>query len=800
MAKNMVVLFALILSIGICFSGGSEARGEDLFSPYNAETFLEITDGMYLRALSNVNQAQVAMTLLEASVELGVAREDIVEEFIAFLVLIPDDDHKDTLDAVFKGYVDDRSDLGILRTIVNYGLDRLDSREEREVYLQKMLGSVAKKNSAFASELMTQIAALELEKGDVEAGKTHLIKASDIYPYNKIAFDRLEEVYADSEQTHSMLDHADYFRREVIRDPLNIEAVMLFAGYAERRELYDVASRAYEYAVSLYKYLYPGRSVPASMYVPWAMACYNTQYSQAKCFAIAAEVRSNGVFDLVVEGICGSLATKIGNLSQSREAVIAGLKAEELLDKKTGDGTLTAEQVSWFYIFALPDNDKALAWANRAYSIDAKSESVKSILGYAFVLNKNYDLAEELVGDLAEKDQIALIATAMIKGNKGEDAEAIEILKSAIRMDGGSLAAERGRDMLTNFGSEYIPEVVAGKVFAELARSFGKEVIGEFTPIENMISVKLGLSGTDFMYSSDLDAILSLTNSSLEPVLISKSSILKGRIRIDAELSGDINQVIHELVVKTIEPSKPIMPGEHFLIDIELMTGELRDTLVRHPQANVEIVFTVYLDPVEDHGGVRNAVGYFEPLRKSIIRRGVNASRETLIRQLGYLSTGQMKQRVRSAEFFAGLLMEHYERESSGLTYEALDVELPLLTSAIRKGLNDEAWTVKMQTMAALLPMKHEMEFSFVRHISEYLNDVHWPVRMTALYLLSGTQGEGFKPVLEWNSEHDPDSIVRQFADGLRKLNFGGDPLPEADQEGELDTETQELVDVLLKM
>jgi tetratricopeptide (TPR) repeat protein len=800
MTKNMAVLFTLYTLVGVCLFGGAEVCAEELFSPYNAETLVEITDGMYEVALSDVDEAQVAMTLLEASVKLGANSGDIVEELIAFSVLFPDNDYADTLAGAFKDYVADDSDLGILRTIVNYGLDQLDSREERQDYLKKTLRLVEKKNTAFASVLMTQIATLDLEKGEVEAAKTRLIKAYDLNPYNKIAFERLESIFADSDQMLSVVVYADYFRREVVRDPLNIEAVLLFAGYAERLELYDVASRSYEYAVGLYRYLYPDQVVPTSIYVPWAMACYNTRYSQSKCFAIAAEVRSNGVFDIVLEGICGSLAKKTGDLAQSRQAAIAGLKAEELLDNNSSEGSLTAEQVSWFYIFAFPDNDKALAWANRAYSLDAKSESVKSILGYAFVLNENYDLAEDLVGDIEEKDQIALVATALIKQYKGEDADVIEMLKLAVRMDPGSLAAERARGILESLGSEHIAEVLVENVLGELKKSFGEKVIGEFRPVENMMSVKLGLGGADFVYGSSIDAVLTLTNNSSEPIVISESSIVKGRIRIDVELSGDINQVVRELVVKTIEPSEAIMPGETLLLDFELMRGELKDILVRHPQANVEMAFTVYLDPLDDGGGVRNAVGYFEPLRKSIVRRGVNASHETLIRELGYLSTGQIKQRVRSGELFAGLLMEHYEKASGELSYEALDVALPLLTSAIRKSLKDEDWTVRMQTMASLLPMQHQMEFSFVRQISESLYDDQWPVRMMAIYLLSRTQGDGFRQVLEGKSEDDPEAIVRQFAEGVRNLNFGERSDSDSNLGDEMDPKTQELVDVLLKM
>jgi hypothetical protein len=124
---------------------------------------------------------------------------------------------------------------------------------------------------------------------------------------------------------------------------------------------------------------------------------------------------------------------------------------------------------------------------------------------------------------------------------------------------------------------------------------------------------------------------------------------------------------------------------------------------------------------------------------------------------------------------------------------------LPILTSAVRKGLNDQDWVVRLQTMAAMVPMRHEMEFSFINSISESLYDDRWPSRLMALQLLSNAQGAEFKPVLEWKAKEDADEIVRKFAQAKKNLKFKEDSIPEIQEKQSPDTDSQELIDVLLQ-
>jgi hypothetical protein len=229
------------------------------------------------------------------------------------------------------------------------------------------------------------------------------------------------------------------------------------------------------------------------------------------------------------------------------------------------------------------------------------------------------------------------------------------------------------------------------------------------------------------------------------------------------------------------------------------MTGELKDILIRHPQADIEIEFTVYFDPlIKEDGTIANRVNFFKPVKKSVKRRSVDVSKIAISAQLRYLSSGQQKQRIRAIQLFAGLLMEYYQSKSTYLPYKPSQVELPILTSAIRKGLNDQDWVVRLQTMAAMMPMQHEMEFSFIYSISESLYDDLWPSRLVALHLLSNVQGDEFKPVLESKAKDDTEEIVRQFAQVRMELNSKTRSMPEIKEKQPADAKSQELIDILL--
>jgi tetratricopeptide (TPR) repeat protein len=662
--------------------------------------------------------------------------------------------------------------LEVTKKAVRYLLEKMNTRKEREEKLISLLRDMEEKNPVLASELMTQLGLLSVEKGDATSAIEHLAKAYNLNMYNKLAFAKLVELNERAGLKMLPVTYAGNLRLAMGANPLNIKAVFAFAQLIEKQGLYDITASAYEYSAQLFNYLYPKQTLPASIYLPWALASYNTQRGQGRCLELARRIRQEGRFDIVLEAIAGSAARKIGDNAQSKRILeAAGQKAERMLGDGAEAGDITAEQLAWFYCFGAPDTKKALAWANRAYSANQDSVATKSVLAYALAMNEQTQLAAEMVGDLHERNQIAALTRATVQLTGEDNPSAIETLKTAVAMDPGSLAGQKANTLLTENGSEYVTDANPEMLMAALRNWFGKRIVPKFETVDEIISTKLSLGGSEFFYGAEFDAKLVVKNESLEAVVISQDGIFKGGIRVDADVRGDIKARIPNLINKKFRPSAAIEPGFYAAIPLDLMTGSLRRLLLTHPQASVQIEFTVYLDPIaEADDKVRSAIRGIGPVRTVVRRPGVVITRNYLMQRLDVLAKGQVGQKLRAAELFVGLLMEQYAMAKSGTSYPLVHVEQTLLTDAVRKSLADKDWMVKLQTMAAMLPFPVAPDYELTRAVSDNLGDSNWPVRVMALYLLSSLQGDTFKPVLDWTAKYDQNLPVRGVAVAL-----GGD-------------------------
>ena len=766
------IFFVLVLVAfwPVCAASAQQPLGiEELFSPSNARMFHKSAYELYILSEPDSKEANLAVILLDVAINLDNRAGYIFPDVLNLCSQFIEKDYTPAVDWAFNRYTDDRADLEVTKRAVRYLLEKLNTRKEREEKLISLLRDMEEKNPVLASELMTQLGLLSVEKGDPTSAIDHLTKAYNLNTYNKLAFAKLAELAELTGRKMPPGTYAKDLRLAMGANPLNIKAVFAFAQCMEKQELYGIAASAYEYSAQLFDYLYPKQSLPASIYLPWALASYNTQRAQGRCLELARQIRQGGQFDIVLEAIAGSAARKIGDNAQSKRILeAAGQKVERMLGDGAAAGDITAEQLAWFYCFGSPDTQKALAWANRAYSANPDSVTTKAVLAYALVMSKQTQLAAELVGDLSQHNQIAALTQAMVQ-LAGEDKEsAIRTLKTAVAMDPGSLAGEKANTLLTENGSEYVTDANPEMLLAALRNRFGKRIIPKFRTVDKIISAKLSLSGSEFFYGTEFGAKLVVTNESPEAVLISQDGIFKGGIRVDADVRGDIKAHIPNLINKKVRPSAAIEPRYYAAIPLDLMTGKLRNLLLTHPQASVEIEFTVYLDPIaQADDKVRSAIKGIEPVRMVVKRPGVVITRKYLMQRLDVLAKGQTGQKLRAAELFVGLLMEQYAMAKSGTSYRTVHVEQTLLNDAVRRSLADEDWMVKLQTMAAMLPFPVAPDYELTRAVSDNLGDSNWPVRVMALYLLSSLQGDTFKPVLDWTAKYDPTSQVRNTAIAL---------------------------------
>lgn len=755
---------------------GPAAKADALFSPSVAQRFYgmayELANSEDITGL----QAEQAIALLAATRSLGNDADYVKPLMIRLACKHAKRDYSAQVFRWLVDYVDESADLEVVAEAVRYLLEPLNSREQREKLLEGVLKNVAGKNSIVDSQLATWLGLLEAEKADFEAARFHLMQAYKNNRYNRIAFSKLVELVPEQVGPAMYLEHLRLALRE---NPVDIDAALNLAQYAERLQLYEIAAGAYEYCADLFEYLYPGETPPAHIYLPWVISSYNTERSQHKCLQIAKRIRKTGHFDILLEALAGKAAAKIGNVEEATRIFLAAEeKAQRLLREgpspDAGDSPqVGAKQFAWFYCFALEDEAKALDWANKAYSIDPNSPAAAALLAYALLINDQLEWAKPLIENY-EHNQIAALVVAQIRIAQQQKDAAIDILKSAIAKDPGSLAAERAKDMLAELGGKYIPPVDPGVILTVLTDRFDRTLIPEFVSPEKMTSVQFSIRGQKFSYGSTFDGAVAITNNASEPVVISDDGLFRGNIRIDAKISGDINKDIPNLVSRKIRSTLLIEPGRSMLIPLELYTGELRRTLLTHPQASLDIEFTLYLDPVTTaEGQVTNRLVDVKPVKVVAKRPRIELTGRYLRNRFNSLSTGQAGQKIKTAQLFIGLLKEQYAMAEHGTLYKfkyadwmpALLKSALLHESGLLRNPTDNEWAVKVHTMADMLslPLDHELTSA----VAENLNNNNWPVRMMAIYLLAQNQGTRFSKVLDWSAQYDPNKLVRDMAVAL---------------------------------
>ncbi len=766
MLKRWAIKFLLILfSFSTVVWGRNAADQETWFSQSVGRKFYEIAYETTHSKDTGPAEVQQAIVFVTATSNLDSRAKYVLPEMIKLTSRYPNKEYSELVYSLLVEYVNESADLEVTGKAIRYLLNRLGSREQREQALASLLNDFGDKNMALNSELSLLLGVLAAEKTDTDNSVLLFLQAFKNNGYNKLAFEKLSEVAGDRILPAMRMDH---LRFALGQNPLDMKNALAFAQYAEEVQLYQIAADAYQYYADLFGYLNSDQVLPASIYIPWMINCYNTQRNQHKCLQIAERLRRKGRFDLLAEAIAGKAARNIGKIEKANQIFSAAEdKALKLLANDSAPSpynAVSAGKLAWFYCFALPKAEKALDWANKAYSIEPDSPSAAAILAYALVMNGQTDWAGKIIKGY-QQDQIAAMVLAQIQLKNQEKALAFETLKVAIAKDPGSLEAERAKEILAGSGGEYIPPIDNELILATLNERFTQGIVPTFTRPEKIISVRLNVRGDKFYYGSEFGAAVAIKNTSSQPLIVSDDGLFKGNIRIDADITGDIKKKIPNLVSVKIRPSLPLEPGNSLLVPTQLVTGELRRILFTYPQASLDIEFTIYLDAVDDvDGKTVNRLKDIEPARLVIKRPRIELTRKYLQNRLNSISKGRQGQKIKSAQLFAGLLAEQQAMANRQPLYKFVYAEwMPdLLKSALVQNLGDKDWVVKIHTMAAMLPLP--LDYEFTNAIAKNLNDTHWPTRMMATYLLAKNKDGGFTNVLDWTAKYDSSKLVRDMA------------------------------------
>ncbi len=762
---------------------GRTSDSQRLFSPSIAQKFHEIACELAAGEQLRTEKTEQAILFLRAAAELESSGGYLYPDMLRFASRptparptaaadSPNDisaealtqrNNSELLHNLLKNYVNQSADLELTSKAIRYLLESLNQREQREELLKKMLLTVGDKNPWLESELAAHLGLLMAEKADVNSAKVYFLAAYNKNKYNQLAFTKLTELMPEQITDAAYLEH---LRLALVENPLDIEAAVAFAQYLQNLQLFETAAESYQYCAELFNYLNPSRPLPASIYLPWAISSYNSPRNQHKALQIAGQLRQPDRVDLLLETIAARAAAKTGDLERCEQILT---QAEEKALRLSLENQQLAgyERLAWFYCFARPDPNKAINWANKAYSAGPDSVSAAGLLAYALVMNDQNEWAK-LLTDNYRKHPIVDLAAARIQLASDQRDLAIQTLKSVIIAAPGSLEAEQAAVLLASNNAEYIPPVEPDIILTTLKNNFSYAPVPQFIRPAEVISVQLNLRGTKFSYGKDFSSSVVITNKSSQPLVISETSLFKGNIRVDAEISGDLNRKIPNLVSLRIRPSSPIEPGSSILVPVRLRSGLLRQILLSSPQASLNIKFTVILDAITtEQDKPASALG-IEPVTLTVKRAAVKLDTKFLQNRLDTISKGRQGQKIKVSRLFAGLLAEQQQMANRDPLYKFMYADWmgDLLKSALLYNLKSGDWVVKTNTMTDILPLP--LDYELIAAVSENLNDTdHWPVRLMGLFLLAENQNDSFNRVLDWTAQHDSNPLVSQMATAL---------------------------------
>lgn len=744
---------------------------QDLYSQSTAELFLQQARQIHQQDPLDPQAVKQVMTFIEAALALDRTSASAAEQILTVTAdnCIGAADYSQHLTWALEQQVEVQADLQILTDAVRCLLEQQNSRLDREVLLEKLLRQYGQRNKAFASDLAAQLGLLAVEKADLQSALDWLSYAYELNPYNQLAFVKLQELSSMQELSLKPEVYLTQLRLAIDLDPYNLNYILVYADTLNRMRSYEIASQVYEYAAKVFEYTYPDEPLDQSIFLSWVLSCYHAPRQESKCIRIIEQYRDPERFDLMLEAIAGRAAMKLGQVDRAREVLdAAGKKAERLLSEAGSTKPVHPEQLAWYYSFVLERPEEALAWANRAFKEAPQRDGVQDIFAYTLAQSGQMELAKEYAAPLQQNSQVASLVMAMAAIAEQDESTALELLKSSFAMMPESFAAEKALQLLKNLGSDYVNPPSVTTAEAALKADYGNRAAPTFVGPAKRFSAKLLFKGSEFYYGNEFEPKLTIENNTSSPLIIGSNSFLKGVLRVDAVVSGDLNVELSNLVSKQFRPSRPILSGEYISVPLRLYTGKLRALLETYPQANVDVAFTVYLDPVEkEDGSLANALLGTEPVRGQLHRTGIVLTRDFLIQRLDALAKGQQGQQLRAVRLFAGLLAEQKAFAREGALFKYVKVDQSLLIDSVRRGLRDGDWTVRVQALESLLSLNIPLDSGMIQDVSASLNHEHWPVRLMAMMLLVRTDGGSFNPVLNWIAQNDPSAINQRMATAL---------------------------------
>ncbi len=743
-----------------------QITSEKLSSGAISQVFTELADDlMHVDSLGSARYEQAILYVLAAQ-DLNINNRQAHQRLMSLVARWPDRDYSSSVSAWLLNSSHDYTDWQLFKESLAYVMQHTRVAYHKEQLVNQLLERVASKNQFVRSELLVTKATLAYENNNELKAQDGFSEAYNACKYNKIAFMRLVQLAPDRIPAKMYFEHLRYVLRE---NPLDPEAALAYAQYSQRLELYGLAAGAYRYYADLYQYLNPSSELPAEIFLPWAITCYNSVQHVDELPEIVSRIRAYNQFNIFLESI---LARSL--LAQGHEAEAQALftateqRAEQIID--SGRDEVEPKHLAWYYCFVRPDEDKALEWANQIYSEEPNSVAATSLLSYALIMNDQLEWARPLAQK--SETQISQISQAILAMADDDEEKAVALLRQAVVRDPSSFVAEFAKKLLTERGVPYRPQIKSNEILSGLASEFAQFIVPKFKDPNDCLAVRFEIPRKNIDFGESISATVSIVNKSDEPILISDDSLIQGHVQIDARVHGVLKEEIPALVSERLFTRKLIAPGRSAVASVRLDRGRLKQMLETHPQAVLDIDFTLRVNGPEKENS-ESATFPIKPVAVSVHRPGVVVTTRGLNNQYAAIVMSDASRRVETGKLFLGLLREQAVMAEQGPLYHFRYADwMPgRLISAFssESGLllmdTYQAWESKTELIVTMWGMALDGRISTA--VARHLRNPAWPARMAALSVLSSTHGESFSDVLAWSKKYDTHPLVRRLAEIL---------------------------------
>lgn len=742
----------------------AQFTSEKLSSGAISQVFAELAnDFVRMDALGDARFEQAVLYVL-AALDLNINNRQAQQQLMALVQLWPDRDYSAYVHDWLSRSNHEYTDWQLFKAGLDYLLQHTKAASRKEQIVDHLLERVTLKNQFVRSELLVAKGQLAYDNNNELKAHEILSKAYNTCKYNGTAFMHLVQLAPDRISAKMYFEHLRYVIRA---NPLDLEAAMAFAQYSERLELYGLAAGAYRYCADLYQYLNPSEDLPAEIYLPWAISCYNSVQHVDQVPEIASRIQGANRFNIFLESILARSALALDKKAEALAMFAATeRRAEQII--QSGSDDLLPNHMAWYYCFVNPNEEKALEWANQFYFDDPNSVAATSLLSYALIMNDQFEWAKPLA--MKSDTQIAQISQAILALADDNEEEAVVLLRKAIVRDPSSFVAEFAKKLLTEKGVSYRPQIKSSDILSGLAGQFTRYIVPKFQDPNETLSVRLNIRQKNVDFGESISATVSLVNRSHEPILISDSSLIQGHVQIDATVQGAVQEEIRGLVSERLFAHMVIEPRRSVVASVRLDRGRLKQLLETYPQAVLDIDFTLRMNASQGEDPEQAAFS-LTPVTASVHRPGAVVTTRSINNQYAAIVMNNASSKLETGKLFLGLLREQAVMSEQGPLYHFRYADwMPgRLVSAFssESGLlllnTYQEWECKTELIINMLGM--ELDGGISTAVARHLRNPAWPARMAALTVLGVTHGKSFSEVLAWSQKYDTHPLVRHLAE-----------------------------------